>query len=150
MRRFHCITSCRAQTTWASSKRSHWHQQWILISWIRQKLKLDRYTRYDTPQDRVGALHDISSISGRFNCGLLASRTFGKVESVVQANGELDEIVIIPIRDVPYLDARREIIDYIEKLQRVGETDFSAGEIARILRLDLDIVLDVLDDLNLL
>jgi len=122
----------------------------------KTKIKLDRYsrTRYDTPQDRSAALHEISSIIGRFNRGLPASRTLSQVESVVQANGVLDEmldeIVVIPIRDVPSSDARREIIDYIEKLQRDGEKDFSAGEIARILRLDLDIVLDVLDECKLL
>jgi hypothetical protein len=58
------------------------------------------------------------------------------------------DILIIPVRDdVPYDAAKAEIITYIET---PGNEDLSIGEIARKLRLDLDIVIDVFEERGLL
>ena len=57
---------------------------------------------------------------------------------------EPDDILIILVRDdVPYSDAKAEIIKYIETS---GNEDLPIGEVARNLRLDLDIVIDVFEE----
>lgn len=63
---------------------------------------------------------------------------------------ELDHAIIIPVRDLAYNEAKREIEAYVDKLQSDGDTELSIGEIARHLRLDLDIVIDVFEEHGIL
>jgi hypothetical protein len=60
-----------------------------------------------------------------------------------------DSIVVIPLRDVPFDDAKREINDYINQLQQEGVAELSIGEVARTLELDLDIVIEVFEERDL-
>lgn len=61
---------------------------------------------------------------------------------------EPDEILVISVRDdVPYDDAKAEIIEYIE---RTSDENLSIGEIARKLRLDLNAVIEVFEERGLL
>lgn len=63
---------------------------------------------------------------------------------------DLCRAIIIPVRELPYDNAKREIEAYIDNLQNSGNVELSIGEIARHLKLDLDIVIDVFEERGLL
>jgi len=63
---------------------------------------------------------------------------------------DLCRAIIIPVRELPYDNAKREIEEYIDELQNGGNVELSIGEMARHLKLDLDIVIDVFEERGLL
>jgi hypothetical protein len=60
-----------------------------------------------------------------------------------------DTVIVVDVRDVPYDEAKQEIVNYITKLQKEGVSDLSIGEIAMDLELDLDIVIEVFEERGL-
>lgn len=56
-----------------------------------------------------------------------------------------DEIVIVPLRELSYDDAKREIIRYIQK---VGNRKVYISEIAEQLRLDIELIMQILREIE--
>ena len=58
---------------------------------------------------------------------------------------QTDEIVIVPLRELPRDYAKKEIIDYI---QNVGGRKVYISELAEKLRLDIELIIDIMDELG--
>lgn len=56
-----------------------------------------------------------------------------------------DEIVIVPLRELSYEDAKREIAEYI---QHAGNRKVYVSELAEELRLDIELILQVIEELG--
>jgi len=89
----------------------------------------------------------------------MGSRTGTRITSLQKrptphplTNPDEYEILVTPLRDdISYDDAKNEIREYIEKtVEKTGDEDLSIGEIARLLRLDLNAVIDVFEERGLI
>lgn len=58
---------------------------------------------------------------------------------------QTDEIVIVPLRELPRDYAKKEIIDYI---RNVGGRKVYISELAEKLRLDIELIMDIMDELG--
>jgi hypothetical protein len=56
-----------------------------------------------------------------------------------------EEIVIVPIRDLPYEDAKDEISNYI---QQVNNKKVYISELAEKLRLNVELIEKIMEELN--
>ena len=56
-----------------------------------------------------------------------------------------DEIIIVSLRELPYEDAKAEIETYIQK---AGDRKVYISELAEELRLDIDLIIDILSELE--
>ena len=56
-----------------------------------------------------------------------------------------DEIVIVPLRELSYKDAKREIVKYIGS---VGNRKVYISEIAEKLRLDIELIMQIFEELE--
>jgi len=52
-----------------------------------------------------------------------------------------DDIIIVPVRELPYEDAKKEIIEYIKN---AGKRTVYVSEVVEKLRLDIELVADII------
>lgn len=58
---------------------------------------------------------------------------------------ESEEIVIVPLRDLPHEDAKNEISNYV---QLAGGRKVYISELAEKLRLDIELIIDIMEELE--
>lgn len=63
----------------------------------------------------------------------------------VAGQSDKDEIIIVSLRELPYEDAKAEIETYIQK---AGDRKVYISELAEELRLDIDLIIDILSELE--
>lgn len=62
-----------------------------------------------------------------------------------QVEDDLEEIACVPLRDLPYDEAKQEIEDYIQKAE---DRKVYISELAEELCLDIDLIVDILSDIE--
>ncbi len=119
-----------------------------------RKDEMDFYFKY---QDQVGAIDLIKIISGHgygmsalsFESGIWSppkTLTISDILSQMRPNPILtDEIVIVPLREIPRDNAKKEIAEYI---QRAKGRKVYISELAEELRLDIELIMEIIEELE--
>ena len=89
-----------------------------------------------------GVSHIVPEVATVFqHCGLTASAN--PLRPIT--SDESEEIIIVSLRDLPYEDAKNEISKYV---QLAGGRKVYISELAEKLRLDIELIMDIMEELE--
>lgn len=114
----------------------------VMHTWMPQERTISGYSLYskDPYYGIANVIPEMSVISQIYGDIASANPSTIKPKPIPS-----DEIVIVPLRELPRDDAKKEIAEYI---RRAGGRKVYISELAEELRLDIELIMEIMEELE--